>query len=72
MTQKVFLDNTHSDFFNPDLYLASQSPRRALLLKQLSIDFMVAAIDIDESQAALETTNNYAWQEKRPSRVFCI
>ncbi|HCH20307.1 MAG: hypothetical protein CL692_02060 [Cellvibrionales bacterium] len=59
MTQDFFLDTTHSDSSNPDLYLASQSPRRALLLEQLSVDFIVLAVDIDESQTTLEPPNDY-------------
>ena len=51
-------DNACCDSSNPDLYLASQSPRRALLLEQLSVDFSVLAVDIDESQAALESPND--------------
>ena len=59
MIQEKNSDTTQSDSSNPDLYLASQSPRRALLLEQLSVDFIVLAVDIDESQAALEPPNDY-------------
>ena len=59
MTQEKNSDNTYSDSSKPGLYLASKSPRRALLLEQLSVDFSVLAVDIDESQSALEPPNDY-------------
>lgn len=59
MIQEKNSDTTQSDSSNPDLYLASQSPRRALLLEQLSVDFIVLAVDIDESQTTLEPPNDY-------------
>ena len=59
MTQEKKSENAYCDSSNPDLYLASQSPRRALLLEQLSVDFSVLAVDIDESQVALEPPNDY-------------
>ena len=59
MIQEKNSDTTRSDSSNPDLYLASQSPRRALLLEQLSVDFIVLAVDIDESQTTLEPPNDY-------------
>jgi len=39
----------------PDIYLASNSPRRAELLRQIGVDFRVIAADVDESAAADET-----------------
>lgn len=59
MTQEKKSENAYCDSSNPDLYLASQSPRRALLLEQLSVAFSVLAVDIDESQVALEPPNDY-------------
>ena len=59
MIQEKNSDTIQSDSSNPDLYLASQSPRRALLLEQLSVDFIVLAVDIDESQTTLEPPNDY-------------
>ncbi len=47
MTQEKKSDNACCDSSSPDLYLASKSPRRALLLEQLSVDFIVLAVDID-------------------------
>jgi len=39
----------------PDIYLASNSPRRAELLRQIGVDFRVIAVAIDESATAQET-----------------
>jgi nucleoside triphosphate pyrophosphatase len=39
----------------PHLYLASNSPRRAELLRQIGVNFRVIAAAIDESAAAAET-----------------
>jgi septum formation protein len=39
----------------PQIYLASNSPRRAELLHQIGVDFRVIAAAIDESAAAQET-----------------
>lgn len=41
------------------LYLASQSPRRSELLRQIGISFSVLAVDIDESVKNKETAENY-------------
>ncbi len=38
----------------PDIYLASNSPRRAELLRQIGVDFRVIAADVDESARAEE------------------
>jgi septum formation protein len=38
----------------PDIYLASNSPRRAELLRQIGVDFRVIAADVDESAEAGE------------------
>lgn len=41
------------------LYLASQSPRRRALLKQIGIDFIAQPADIDEAPIAGESAENY-------------
>ena len=41
------------------IYLASSSPRRAELLRQIGVEFRVLAVDIDESQLAAETPEQY-------------
>jgi septum formation protein len=42
------------------LYLASKSPRRSELLKQIGIDFEIIAIDIPEEVQANENYRNYS------------
>lgn len=44
---------------NIDLYLASKSPRRRELLTQIDISFDVLVVDIDETQKANETAEDY-------------
>lgn len=41
------------------IYLASQSPRRAELLRQIGVEYEVYASDIDESRLASETPQEY-------------
>ena len=41
------------------IYLASRSPRRAELLRQIGVEFEVFAIDIDESRLPAETPAEY-------------
>lgn len=41
------------------IILASQSPRRAELLKQINIDFVSLSIDLDESALDNETADHY-------------
>lgn len=41
------------------IYLASKSPRRAELLRQVGIEFALKAIDIDETRAATESPAEY-------------
>lgn len=43
----------------PQLYLASKSPRRAELLRQIDIAFEVISVDIDESVQPGETPRDY-------------
>ena len=41
------------------IYLASKSPRRAELLRQIGIEFAVQALDIDESRGPTESPTEY-------------
>jgi septum formation protein len=41
------------------VYLASASPRRSELLRQIGVPFRVRSVAIDETQAAAETPENY-------------
>lgn len=41
------------------VYLASQSPRRAELLRQLGVDFEIMRVEVDETPRAGETVENY-------------
>ena len=43
----------------PDLYLASASPRRRLLLEQLGLRFETVAADVDETPLAGEAPTDY-------------
>ena len=49
------------------IYLASRSPRRAELLQQIGVDFIVLPADIDESVYNAESATDYvqrlAWQK---------
>jgi len=49
----------------PEIILASASPRRRELLKQLAVTFKVAPADIDESIVAGETPTNYVLRMSR-------
>jgi septum formation protein len=49
----------------PSIILASASPRRRELLKQLAVTFKVAPADIDESIVAGETPTNYVLRMSR-------
>ncbi|MGB5426556.1 MAG: Maf family protein [Gammaproteobacteria bacterium] len=44
----------------PQLYLASQSPRRAALLQQIGVDFEVVSVTVDETMLATETPEHCA------------
>ncbi|MDG2502111.1 MAG: Maf family protein [Porticoccaceae bacterium] len=50
---------TPTDLKNADLILASASPRRSDLLKQIGVHFVIAAADIDESQRSAEPAIDY-------------
>lgn len=43
----------------PELYLASQSPRRAELLRQLGLEFRIVVVPVDESVHAGEAPVDY-------------
>lgn len=43
----------------PQIYLASNSPRRRELLTQIGVDFTVLSVDVDESRLANETPIDY-------------
>lgn len=44
---------------DPQLYLASQSPRRAELLKQIGVRFELLSIDVDETRHANEAADRF-------------
>ena len=44
----------------PQLYLASQSPRRAALLQQIGVDYEVLSVAVNETMAVSETPEHYA------------
>jgi septum formation protein len=43
----------------PNIYLASQSPRRAELLRQIGVRFDVLPVDVDETMAGDEAPGHY-------------
>lgn len=43
----------------PQIYLASNSPRRRELLTQIGVDFSVLSVDVDESRLADEAPIDY-------------
>jgi septum formation protein len=43
----------------PDIYLASQSPRRQALLQQIGVGFEVLAVDVDETPHAGEPAGSF-------------
>ena len=47
------------------IHLASSSPRRAELLRQIGVEFVVHAVDIDESRAAAESPEDYVCRMAR-------
>jgi septum formation protein len=59
---------------HPDIYLASQSPRRRELLRQLGVDFELLPVTVDETRLAGETPETCAQrlaQEKaRAGRII--
>ena len=53
------------------LVLASKSPRRAELLRQICLDFTTTRADIDESVHAGETANGYVERMARLKALAC-
>lgn len=53
------------------LVLASKSPRRAELLRQICLDFTTTSADIDESVHAGETANSYVERMARLKALAC-
>ena len=49
----------------PTLFLASESPRRAELLRQIGVDFELHATNIDESRQANESARDYVCRMAR-------
>ena len=47
------------------VYLASRSPRRAELLRQIGVDFSIHDIDIDESRLPAESASDYVCRMAR-------
>lgn len=60
---------------DPDLYLASRSPRRAELLRTLGVGFALVDIDIDEAVAPGEVPRDYvlrlAREKAAAGRMLC-
>jgi septum formation protein len=54
------------------LVLASQSPRRAELLRRLGLDFEVAPADVDETHAPAEPPNAYAERLAREKAISIL
>ena len=53
-----------------DLHLASSSPRRRELLKQIGIRFeVVSGLDVDESQQVAETPEHYVCRLARDKAI---
>lgn len=53
------MDCRDSTVFSRVIYLASNSPRRAELLRQIGVEFKLLSVDVDESQLAHETAVEY-------------
>lgn len=57
---------------HPVLYLASRSPRRVELLKQIGIDCITHPADIDETQLANESPDDYVVRLAREKAEACL
>jgi len=57
---------------NKRIYLASRSPRRAELLQQIGVDFLVLPSDIDESELAGEAATEYVLRLAKTKASVCI
>lgn len=56
----------------PQIYLASRSPRRVELLKQMGVDCLIMPADIDESQLADEPPEQYVTRLAREKAEACL
>ena len=56
----------------PKIYLASRSPRRGELLRQIGVDFEVLPSDIDESVLPDEAVENYVVRLARAKALACV
>lgn len=54
------------------IYLASRSPRRGELLRQIGVDFEVLPSDIDESVLPLEAPEHYVLRLAREKALACV
>lgn len=54
------------------IYLASRSPRRGELLRQIGVDFAVLPSDIDESVLPLEAPEHYVLRLAREKAQTCV
>ena len=57
---------------HPVLYLASRSPRRVELLKQIGIDCITHPADIDETQRMNESPDDYVLRLAREKAETCV
>ncbi|HEY8085807.1 MAG TPA: Maf family protein [Methylophilaceae bacterium] len=56
----------------PKIYLASRSPRRGEILRQIGVDFEVLPSDIDESVLPGEAPEQYVLRLAREKALACI
>jgi len=54
------------------IYLASRSPRRAELLQQIGVDFLVLPSDIDETELIDELASDYVLRLAKTKASVCI
>jgi len=57
---------------NKTIYLASRSPRRAELLQQIGVDFLVLPSDIDEAVLPGEAAKDYVVRLARTKAAVCF
>ncbi|MGB4811500.1 MAG: Maf family protein [Methylophilaceae bacterium] len=57
---------------NPKIYLASQSPRRAELLKQMGVDYIKMPANIDELPLKNELPIDYVLRVARQKAEVCV
>ena len=56
----------------PRIYLASRSPRRAELLQQIGIDYLVLPSDVDESLVSNEPAQDYVLRLASTKAAVCL